>query len=277
MESFSEYIPEAMYAAILGKDQILAAFGKQQQLFSKGIVNAYTETDLSVERLARAYLNGKTHLPFYGEEEGGDLGTKLLWMADKIDGTMNFRAGVENFASAISLLHENECVISAIHLPALHQLYVGVKGYGAYKFQLEQDCGTKGCAQVRELWSNRKPAQRISASKENDPKKMPVAWDVGYTERVQKLTLAQQFVQEFSYCPIYGSAAYAMCKIASGGLGAYVGIGLDVQDIYNGLALVTEAGCKVSDVGTPITRDSRTLIIGANKVLHDFLVEKMKN
>ena len=110
--------------------------------------------------------------------------------------------------------------------------------------------------------------------------KIQVGYDLGYVDRGQKLThIISRFADDKSvyYTPCIGSASYGLCALASGRLGAYMIIGVDINDIYPGLLLVKEAGGMVSDqFGNPITRESGTLIASANKDIHNFLLEAIR-
>jgi myo-inositol-1(or 4)-monophosphatase len=67
-----------------------------------------------------------------------------------------------------------------------------------------------------------------------------------------------------------------MCKVADGSLGGYVIFDVDINDIFTGPLLITEAGGIVSDEqGEPLTRKTRTLVAAGNKELHDYMLEKL--
>jgi len=110
--------------------------------------------------------------------------------------------------------------------------------------------------------------------------KIQVGYDLGYVDRGQKLThIISRFSDDKSvyYTPCIGSASYGLCAVASGRLGAYMIIGVDINDIYPGMLLVKEAGGEVSDqFGNPITRESGTLIASANKDIHKFLLDSIR-
>lgn len=59
------------------------------------------------------------------------LGQGLVWLVDPIDGTANFAAGREGFATMVALLREGETVASWIYAPLRDRLCVAELGAGA--------------------------------------------------------------------------------------------------------------------------------------------------
>jgi myo-inositol-1(or 4)-monophosphatase len=60
----------------------------------------------------------------YAEESGEHTGnSEYRWIVDPLDGTNNFTAGLPTFASAATVLHNNEPVVAAVTIPPLNDLY----------------------------------------------------------------------------------------------------------------------------------------------------------
>ncbi|MEK6883972.1 MAG: inositol monophosphatase family protein, partial [Nanoarchaeota archaeon] len=130
-KKLERYLSIAVEGALLGRDEMLRQYGKKQELFSKGGVDGYTLTDQELEERTRDFLRRENGIEIYGEEQGGNENAELLWVIDKIDGTPNFRSGVPLFGSAVSLLKGNKCLVTAIYLPALDEMYSGCKDFGS--------------------------------------------------------------------------------------------------------------------------------------------------
>ncbi|MGC1495736.1 MAG: inositol monophosphatase family protein [Sulfitobacter sp.] len=92
-----------------------------------------TQADKGVETLVRAYLN--QHFPdhgIFGEEhgiEGADL--SRMWIIDPIDGTRSFLSGHPLFGFLLGHLSDGIPEVGVIAMPALSEVFLGVKGKGA--------------------------------------------------------------------------------------------------------------------------------------------------
>jgi len=93
-----------------------------------------TQADKAVEAAVLAYLEG--HLPdhgVYGEEYGQKrLNSEYLWVVDPIDGTRSFLSGHPLFGFLLALLQNSEPQMGIVAMPALNEVYMGVKGKGAW-------------------------------------------------------------------------------------------------------------------------------------------------
>ena len=86
-----------------------------------------TAADRGAEQLLRQLIAKRfpTH-GVIGEEFGNENATAdFVWVLDPIDGTKSFAAACPLFGTLIALLYQGEPVLGVIHLPVLHQLFVG--------------------------------------------------------------------------------------------------------------------------------------------------------
>lgn len=107
-------VDEAVAVLRAGRDQPLARIGKAAKDF-------LTEVDLASEAALKAALAKSTpDIGFYGEEGGGaDLNTGRVWVADPLDGTINYATGSPLCGVMLGLLEDGEPVLGVIDLPFL--------------------------------------------------------------------------------------------------------------------------------------------------------------
>ncbi|MFN2544644.1 MAG: inositol monophosphatase [Actinomycetota bacterium] len=91
-----------------------------------------TQADLEIEAAIREALGKR--FPgdaVLGEEEGlvGESGR--VWVIDPIDGTKNFTAGIQIWATLVALMDEGRPVVGVIGAPALGERYAAAIGSGA--------------------------------------------------------------------------------------------------------------------------------------------------
>ena len=132
-------MPKADYAAHAG---VIAEFAAKSALsYFRGQLGTefkdddspVTQADKGVEALVRAYLN--THFPdhgIYGEEHGIEGAEReRMWIIDPIDGTRSFLSGHPLFGFLLGHLANGIPEIGVIGMPALGEVFLGVKGKGA--------------------------------------------------------------------------------------------------------------------------------------------------
>ena len=92
-----------------------------------------TEADRAVEsflksELAKAFPKDG----FWGEETGGDP-SQSLWVADPIDGTSNFVAGLPLWGTSLAYVEDGEAKLGFLIFPVLGTIYEASKGGGAFR------------------------------------------------------------------------------------------------------------------------------------------------
>ena len=92
-----------------------------------------TQADKGIETLIRAYL--AKHFPdhgIFGEEHGFEGADRAdIWIIDPIDGTRSFLSGHPLFGFLLGHLVAGVPQIGIIGMPALGEVFAGVKGEGA--------------------------------------------------------------------------------------------------------------------------------------------------
>lgn len=274
-------ITAAINAALIGYVE-LRGDSRNLDLISKGGVDAATALDYKLEDEARSYLKSFTGQSVFGEEKGGDRSSD--WILDKIDGTPNFRSGLDMFGSAVTHLIGDSADINVIVLPRKGELYLAVRNQGAYMILLPDDFNPKDYNKISwnlknkilEIDAVKIPSKQLITLTEINPKKLQIGADISYKNRGQKLAQVAKYASEVFYAPIFGSVAYSLCQVAAGTLGGYVIFDVDMNDIFSGQLLVEEANGVTSDLdGNPVTRETRTLVASGNKTIHEFLIKRL--
>ena len=92
-----------------------------------------TEADLRIEDLVRDAVAERFPGDAVHGEEGGLRGqAERTWIVDPIDGTRNFAAGIQVWATLLALRVGEEIVLSVVAAPALGERYDAVRGGGAH-------------------------------------------------------------------------------------------------------------------------------------------------
>lgn len=92
-----------------------------------------TEADRAVEQLLKAELaKAFPEDGFWGEESGGDP-SRSMWVADPIDGTSNFVAGLPLWGTSLAYVVDGEAVLGFLVFPQLRTVYEATKGGGAFR------------------------------------------------------------------------------------------------------------------------------------------------
>jgi myo-inositol-1(or 4)-monophosphatase len=99
---------------------------------SKGAKDFLTEVDLASEAAIKSSLAASTpDVGFYGEEGGGaDLHSPQVWVADPLDGTINYATGAPTCGVMLALVQDGVPVLGIIDLPFLEMRVEAVAGQG---------------------------------------------------------------------------------------------------------------------------------------------------
>ncbi len=107
-------VDDAVAVLLAGREQPLTRIGKAAKDF-------LTEVDLASEAAMKSALAAWTpEIGFFGEEGGGaDLQSGRVWVADPLDGTVNYATGSPLCGVMLGLLEDGEPVLGVIDLPFL--------------------------------------------------------------------------------------------------------------------------------------------------------------
>lgn len=99
-----------------------------------------TDADVATERAVRVTLERECpDDTVLGEEEGGSVEGKRVWVVDPIDGTKNFSRGVPVWATLIALVEHGRPTVGVVSAPALGCRWWAEQGKGAWLRRGEAD------------------------------------------------------------------------------------------------------------------------------------------
>lgn len=201
-----------------------------------------TQADKGVEAKVRDYISA--HFPdhgIFGEEHGIERADQpCLWIIDPIDGTRSFLSGHPTFGFLLGHLTDGVPDVGVIGMPALGEVFQGVKGRGA-----TLNGETIRTSNVKRL------DQSILFVNEGDkiyrdyPELFARLMDVGQTRR-------------FAY------DCYPHALVAAGHVDAVIDYDLQPYDYLPVLTVVEAAGGVITDWdGAPLTLQSDGRVITA--------------
>ena len=254
----------AINAAISASEIIAESYGNFKQLDFKSDIDVVTEVDFKCEESISNILREET--PDYGiiAEEGTSFPGEKVWIVDPLDGTINFSHSFPLFGPSIGLCRGDEVLVGVIADPIRKELFYASKGNGAF---------------LNDLYNKGEP-ERLYVSTTNNMKHAIVASGLPYNrddEYFQKM--GRNFIaleKEIQSARKLGMAALTMAYIAAGRLEGYIVSGAKSWDMAGGIAILEEAGGKITNYrGEPYTLDSFEWI-ASNGHLHDNFVDIYK-
>jgi myo-inositol-1(or 4)-monophosphatase len=185
-----------------------------------------TAADLASERAIRGrVLAARPDDGFLGEEGGDVAGTTgVVWVADPIDGTVNFVYGIPQFAVSIAAEVDGSVVAGVVHNPISGETFTATRGGGAYLGR-----------------------QRLTGSDCDDVSAALVATGFGYRAEDRAIQAVQvgRLLPTVRDIRRMGWAALDLCFVAAGRCDAYVERGLNPWDLAAGGLIVEESGGRV--------------------------------
>lgn len=101
------------------------------------------------ELVAKSYPNDA----LLGEEFGSISGQSgFEWIIDPIDGTKSFISGVPLYSTLVGMTIDGEPTIGVIAIPALGEIVVAAKGFGAWYGQMQSDTQVQQNVPLRRTW-----------------------------------------------------------------------------------------------------------------------------
>ncbi|WP_144876939.1 inositol monophosphatase family protein [Microbacterium sp. 1.5R] len=220
------------------------------------IADIVTEADREVEELIQDRLRAaRPGDGFFGEESEPTAGeTGVTWVVDPIDGTVNYAYGTPMYAVSIAAVRGGadpdrwQALAGAVYAPAADELFTAAREHGAWLG--DQRLAVNGSTPAGAL---------LGTGFGYDPATHD--GDLATVRRV--MPMARDLRRS-------GSAALDLSYVAAGRLDGYFERGLKPWDHAAGALLVSEAGGRVSRLGTAAPRPM--LVAGGTEV-HDRICE----
>ncbi|MEK7282082.1 MAG: inositol monophosphatase family protein, partial [Chloroflexota bacterium] len=229
-------------------------FLKEKKVRLKEARSLVTETDQLCNEAIIQTL--QREFPDHGilSEESPEIASTsaYTWIVDPLDGTHNFAFGIPFFCCALALVKEGEVVLGTTYDPLRQELFWAEKGGGAFL-------------------NNGTP---LAVSTRVRMDEAFVVCDLGYDPKKgnEMFEYAQKLWPKPLFLRILGSGALSLAYVAAGRVDLYLHRRLFPWDVASGIALVTEAGGKVTDwQGKPLSLKNGQVVAG-NQALHqDFM------
>ncbi len=245
-------------AALTAGYMLKRVFGTTFSVNAKpGKQNLVTEHDKASEKIiVDTILNRFPDHTILAEEGGLKSGkqSKVTWVIDPLDGTVNFARSVPLFAVSIGICINDVVQAGIIYQPMTDELFIAEKGKGS--FYNKSKIGVTKIKKVDDA---------IIATG------LPYQIDGAHTKSLKDFeNIASKG------CPIryLGSAALNLAYVAAGRFDAYWAISLEPWDIAAGKIIVEEAGGKVTDyLNKELLPYQPSTLLATNNHLHKEMLD----
>jgi len=229
----------------------------------KGQGNIQTKIDIIVAKEIFNFLSSKyPDYSFYCE----DLPTKTLpvkinnkiWVVDPLDGTNNFHLGIPYFSIAISLMNNNDILLSVVYNPITKELFYAAKDKGAFM-----------------------NGKQIRIKEKNDFERPIISLICGYSSKRLLSIIHKKFRDKVFRIIDSWSPALDYCLLAKGKIDAIISVKGEIEDQIGGILITKEAGAFVKniegkDLKISFSEILPSMIISKNKEIHIDLLQRLK-
>ncbi|XP_017841869.2 inositol monophosphatase 2 [Drosophila busckii] len=210
MEGYSK--PKADYVVKSDFYDLVTVYDKQiEDTLIQGLTSAFPESLIIGEEESAT------------SERQAELTDAPTWIIDPIDGTTNFVHRIPHCCISVGLAIKKELVVGIIYNPPANELFSAWQGHGAYL-----------------------NGQRISTSKKTTIRQAVVAYEISliHAARVRDKNIKRIYkLGSNATCTrSFGSAALALCYVATAQCDVYHVEDLKPWDIAAGAVILREAG-----------------------------------
>ena len=250
-------IKVAAQAALVAGRQLLKKYDHfdRSQVRYKSVREILTAADLVSNRIIKKQI--KAAFPDHrilSEESGLSSKTSTspyLWIVDPLDGTTNFSIHNPLWAISIAFCFEDKVEVGLVLAPALGEVYLAVRGQGAYL-----------------------NGERIEVSKKKGKETIHTfchGSDLKYLRQALKYYQHQKL--NYLDCRQMGSAALELAYTACGRVESLAVPGANSWDVAASALLVSEAKGRVSDIHGKAWNIKSDGIVASNGQEHSRLVK----
>ncbi|MGD0557233.1 MAG: inositol monophosphatase family protein [Streptosporangiaceae bacterium] len=229
--------------------QLLAGAGRTEVAAVKSSpTDVVTEMDRAAESLIKQIIRGaRPDDAFLAEESGASEGeTRVRWVVDPLDGTVNYLYGLADWAVSIAAEVDGTVVAGVVEVPKHGETFAAVLGGGAW---------VTDAAGRHELRCA--PGPELSQAL--------IGTGFGYLagrRRVQGEVVAA-LLPQIRDIRRGGSAAVDLCSVAAGRVDGYYERGLNPWDFAAGALIAAEAGAVVGGLDKAGPGTSMTIAAGS--------------
>lgn len=248
----------AVGVALEAGESLMDNFEKMHSLEWKLRTNFKTEVDDASDRLIREAIIKRfpSHNILSEENADRDVGSKLNWVVDPLDGTLPYTSGInDHFSVCLALAEGLNPILGVIWAPKRGDLYVAFSKGGASK-NGEQ-------IKVAQNIEINRTLMGIDSGKLNR---------TGALKFLEKLLGPDGITCNFSS----GCASVPLCLVAEGKMHAYLATNLEPWDMAAAVAIIREAGGVVTNLKNENWTLNDESILAANPTLHQKLVEFLR-
>lgn len=162
--------------------------------------------------------------------------SEYVWIIDPIDGTFNYKNGINVFGTQVALQKNKKTIFSALYLPAFKEIY--------YSYNNKSYCN----------------GNEITSSKNKKAKSVAlnIHLKLGKTSAIDAQSLFSLF-RNRKVC-VYGSSLFIFCLVASGKIDCVLINSNTPWDIEPGLLLAVNAGAAIHYI-----KENKMFIIAGNE------------
>jgi myo-inositol-1(or 4)-monophosphatase len=191
-------------------------------------------------------------IPVMAEEGGGDVGEKLFWVIDPLDGTTNFIHGYPQVGVSVALIEDRRPVVGVTFDPLRNELFTATRGGGAFL--------------------NGRP---MAVSPEKDLEKSLLGTGFPFRNYEYLDRYLETFRDLFLRCRGIrraGAAVLDLAHLAAGRLEGFWELCLKPWDMAAGALMIEEAGGVVTDFFGGGEYLSAGNIVAGSSVIHEEIV-----
>jgi myo-inositol-1(or 4)-monophosphatase len=270
----------ATKVAVAAGRLLIGSGGRPEVVATKSSpTDVVTEADEAAEALIRGLIAEARPGDRILGEEGGETGSpggnggtggtgglsRVRWIVDPLDGTVNYLYGLPDWAVSIAAEVDGIVVAGAVFVPRRDELYSARAGGGAWLSSGALDWRGEDTGSPVRLACNRDVplAQAL------------VATGFGYesARRQVQADVLRAVLPRVRDIRRGGSAAADLCSVASGTVDAYYERGVNLWDIAAGGLVATEAGAQLTGLHGNPASPSMTIAAAPPLLgeLHDLL------
>jgi len=252
----ASYLPDIKQLAIDAGELIYAMYRQGTfEHYTKSDQSPVTSADLAAHALIEQRLKLLTpEIPLLSEEDAAiPLSSRRqwsrYWLVDPLDGTQEFVAESDDFATLIALVEEHQPVLGVVYAPVSKVSYFATRGGGAYKQSGEQ-------------------VARIHCRRHPGLEKAPLNIAVSRRQDQADLRLRLNPKWRYHLQPL-GSSSLKSCMVAEGEADCYIRLGVTGEwDTAATQCIVEEAGGVLRDFGfAPLSYNRRESLTNPNFIV----------